>query len=101
MVLRLLQSDSGFVGVVVEVLVVAPEEAVLQAVVVRVLGSASLFQTDFVLGGTTRVYDLWRASFLAVLSAVPELRWFGFCFVSDRRTSLGYHGYLRFVPVAF
>ena len=42
-----------------EVPVVGPEEAVLRAVVVRVSGLASLFQTDFVSGGTMRVCDLY------------------------------------------
>ena len=51
-VLRLLQSGSSFGGVVVEVPVVVPEKAVPRVVVVRVSGLASLFQTDFVSGGT-------------------------------------------------
>ena len=58
MVLRLVPSDVGFVGVVAEVQVVALEEVILRAVIVRVLGSVWLFRIDFVSGGTTQACDL-------------------------------------------
>ena len=55
MVLRLAPSDVGFVGVMVEVQVVALEGVTLQTVVVRVLGLVWSSRTDFVLEGTTHV----------------------------------------------
>ena len=56
--LCLIQLDSGFVGVVAEILAVVLEEAVLRVVFVKVSGLVLSFQTDLVSGETTQVCDL-------------------------------------------
>ena len=99
MIRHLLESGVGSVGVAVEVPVVALEEAVLRTVSARVLDSAWSYRIGFVLEGTTQACGLQKASLLVVRLAVLGRRWFGFYFVFGRRTSLGYRGYLRFVPV--
>ena len=86
-------------GVVVGVPAAAPEEAVLRTVFARVSGSVSSYQIGFVLGGTMQACDLLKVSLSVVQSAVSGRRWFGFYSVSDRKTSSGYRGYPRFVPV--
>ena len=72
MVLRLVRSGLGFVGVAAEVLAMVLEEVVPRVVFVRVLDLVLSFQTDFLPGGTTRVCDLQRVSFLVVLLVVLE-----------------------------
>ena len=67
MVLHLLQSDSGFVEIAVEVPVAALEEAVLRTAFVRVSGSVSSFRIYSGSEGTMRVCDWLTVSLSVVL----------------------------------
>ena len=56
-VLHLILLCLGFVGIVVKVPVVVPEEVILRMVSVMVLGSVSLSRIGFVSGGTMQACD--------------------------------------------
>ena len=86
-------------GVAVGVPVAAPEEVVLRMVSARVSGSAWSCQIGFVLGGTMQACGLLKVSLLVIRSVALGWQWFGFYSTCDRRTSSGYRGYPRFIPV--